>query len=198
MRQPQQNRRNRGRGGRSNNNRSSNPLSRNYESNGPEVKIKGSAAHIAEKYMTLARDALSSGNTVTAENYFQHAEHYYRIIHAAQAKQEEQQANAQHANKGPRASTNTSTNNSNNRRTRPQPVAAEKAEAPEKVVEAEIPGSGEQPSVNGNKAAVSTASEEKPKRKPRARKPKIVKKEESDSKEVSEADNKDNQSNITV
>jgi Domain of unknown function (DUF4167) len=79
MRQGQQNRRGRGRGGR----KPQNPLARSYESNGPDVKIRGTAAHIAEKYLSLARDALSSGDLVSAESYFQHAEHYNRIIMAA-------------------------------------------------------------------------------------------------------------------
>lgn len=83
MRQGQQNRRGRG---RNNNNRKGgghhNPLSRSFESNGPEVKIRGTPAHIAEKYIALARDAQSSGDPVLAENYLQHAEHYSRIIMA--------------------------------------------------------------------------------------------------------------------
>ena len=82
MRQGQQNRRGRGRGGR----KPQNPLARNYESNGPDVKIRGTAAHIAEKYMSLARDALASGDMVSAESYLQHAEHYNRIIMAAQTQ----------------------------------------------------------------------------------------------------------------
>src|ERR1700754_1339970 len=61
-----------------------NPLTRVYESNGPEIKIRGTASHIAEKYLQLARDAQGSGDPVSAENYFQHAEHYFRIIAAAQ------------------------------------------------------------------------------------------------------------------
>src|SRR3954468_13963082 len=83
-----------GGGGNNNNNNNSNnnnrkgpnPLTRNYESNGPDVKIRGSAQQIAEKYATLARDAHSSGDRVMAENYLQHAEHYNRIIAAAQAQ----------------------------------------------------------------------------------------------------------------
>jgi hypothetical protein len=59
-------------------------LARSFESNGPDVKIRGTAAHIAEKYMSLARDALASGDLISAESYFQHAEHYNRIIMAAQ------------------------------------------------------------------------------------------------------------------
>lgn len=74
-----QNKRMRGR-----NRKSHNPLTRVYESNGPDVKIRGTASHIAEKYMQLARDAQASGDPVAAENYFQHAEHYFRLIAAAQ------------------------------------------------------------------------------------------------------------------
>jgi len=61
-----------------------NPLTRSYESNGPDVKVRGTAQHIADKYVQLARDAQSSGDPVAAENYYQHAEHYYRIIAGAQ------------------------------------------------------------------------------------------------------------------
>ena len=60
-----------------------NPLSRNFESNGPDVKVRGNAAHVAEKYLQLARDAQSSGDSVMAENYLQHAEHYFRIVSSA-------------------------------------------------------------------------------------------------------------------
>ena len=81
MRQGQQNRRGRGRG-----RKPQNPLARNFELNGPDVKIRGTAAHIAEKYMSLARDALASGDLIAAESYFQHAEHYNRIIMAAQSQ----------------------------------------------------------------------------------------------------------------
>ena len=61
-----------------------NPLTRVYESNGPDVKIRGTASHVTEKYLQLARDASTSGDHVTAENYYQHAEHYLRLIAAAQ------------------------------------------------------------------------------------------------------------------
>lgn len=70
--------------GRGSHRKSQNPLTRVYESNGPDVKIRGTASHIAEKYIQLARDAQSSGDPVAAENYYQHAEHYYRLIAAAQ------------------------------------------------------------------------------------------------------------------
>ncbi len=69
---------------RGNHRKSQNPLTRVYESNGPDVKIRGTASHIAEKYIQLARDSQSSGDPVAAENYYQHAEHYFRLIAAAQ------------------------------------------------------------------------------------------------------------------
>src|SRR3954464_2004700 len=82
MRQGQQNnKRMRGR-----NRKGPNPHTRSYESNGPDVKVRGTALHIAEKYVQLARDAQSSGDRVAAESYLQHAEHYYRIVAAAQAQ----------------------------------------------------------------------------------------------------------------
>jgi hypothetical protein len=74
-----QNKRMRGR-----NRKGQNPLTRIYESNGPDVKIRGTASHVAEKYIQLARDAQASGDPVAAENYYQHAEHYFRLIAAAQ------------------------------------------------------------------------------------------------------------------
>ncbi len=79
-----------GNNGNNNHNRKGqNPLTRSYDSSGPDVKIRGTAQHIAEKYMNLARDAQSAGDRVVAENYLQHAEHYNRIIAAAQAQMQE-------------------------------------------------------------------------------------------------------------
>jgi len=72
---------NRGDGGRRG---GQNPMTRVFESNGPDIKIRGTASHVAEKYVQLARDARSSGDPVAAENYYQHAEHYFRLIAAAQ------------------------------------------------------------------------------------------------------------------
>lgn len=72
--------------GRSNNNggqrRGSNvpPRMQVFDSNGPDVRIRGTAWQVHEKYLTLAKDAASSGDTVMAESYLQHAEHYQRII----------------------------------------------------------------------------------------------------------------------
>src|ERR1700692_1991415 len=79
-----QNKRMRGRNRKGGGHHHQNPLSRMYESNGPDVKIRGTASHVAEKYLQLARDAQSSGDPIAAENYYQHAEHYFRLIAAAQ------------------------------------------------------------------------------------------------------------------
>ena len=62
----------------------SNQSGRVYESNGPDVKVRGTAQTVADKYLQLARDAHSAGDTVMAEGYFQHAEHYLRILAASQ------------------------------------------------------------------------------------------------------------------
>jgi hypothetical protein len=59
-----------------------NPGNRPHESNGPDVKIRGTAAQIYDKYMQYARDAHSAGDRVKSESYLQHAEHYFRIMAA--------------------------------------------------------------------------------------------------------------------
>lgn len=64
-----------------------NSPNRSFESAGPDVKVRGSATHVYERYLQLARDAASSGDRVVAENYLQHAEHYYRILRATQPLQ---------------------------------------------------------------------------------------------------------------
>ncbi|RYF87799.1 MAG: DUF4167 domain-containing protein, partial [Caulobacteraceae bacterium] len=58
---------------------------RAYDSNGPEgIKVRGAAQGVFEKYQQLARDATTGGDRVLAENYLQHAEHYFRLIRAIQ------------------------------------------------------------------------------------------------------------------
>jgi Domain of unknown function (DUF4167) len=58
-----------------------------FQSNGPNVKIRGTARQVAEQYLQLARDAHTGNDPVAAENYLQHAEHYFRLIAAAEAAQ---------------------------------------------------------------------------------------------------------------
>lgn len=110
MRQGQNSRRSRGRGGSgggsggggggNNNNpggrRQNVPLRhQTYDSNGPDVRIRGNAWQVHEKYLALARDASASGDRITAENYLQHAEHYFRIISQIQ-EAENRQRGTQH------------------------------------------------------------------------------------------------------
>ncbi len=87
MRQGSGARRGRGRGNNSNRKPNRN---QSFDSNGPSVRIRGTAAQLQEKYLSLARDASSAGDRVMAENYFQHADHYYRILASQQAPQDGQ------------------------------------------------------------------------------------------------------------
>lgn len=69
-----------------------------FDSNGPDVKIRGNPNQIFDKYQSLARDATTLGDRVMAENYLQHAEHYYRIFtenNAQRQQQQQQQQNRQ-------------------------------------------------------------------------------------------------------
>lgn len=96
MRPGQHNKRGRGRnrrhnGGGGGGGGGGNPLNRVYESNGPDVKVRGTAQTVADKYLQLGRDAQVSGDIVMAESYYQHAEHYLRILAAAQAYQQQMQ-----------------------------------------------------------------------------------------------------------
>ena len=86
MRQPQNAKRGRGRGRRGNSNNHHNHVpNRNtsYESNGPDVKLRGNAQQLHEKYMALAHDAASAGERISAEAYTQFADHYFRLHQAA-------------------------------------------------------------------------------------------------------------------
>lgn len=67
-------------GGRRNHHHQQHSPNRSYDSNGPDVKIRGNAVQIYDRYCQLARDALASGDRILAESYLQHAEHYFRIM----------------------------------------------------------------------------------------------------------------------
>jgi hypothetical protein len=92
---PGQNKRSRGRNNNgnqpnSNNNNNNNNNNRprmpqrmqTFDSNGPNVKIRGNAYQVFERYVALAREAATSGDRIAAENLYQHAEHYFRIMNA--------------------------------------------------------------------------------------------------------------------
>ena len=78
MRSGPNNRRSRGRGNSGRGNRPQ--RGNNFDSNGPDIKVRGSAQQVVDKYQALAREAATAGDPVKAENYYQHAEHYYRVI----------------------------------------------------------------------------------------------------------------------
>jgi len=182
MRPGQQNKRGRGRGnnnggggGNNNNNnnfnrKGSNPLTRTYDSSGPDVKIRGTAQHIAEKYAALARDAHSSGDRVMAENYLQHAEHYNRIIASAQAQMQERfqrddQNNYNDRDAGDRDMDDIDGNDMDDQpQMAPPPVrqhapVVASAPAPEPEV---VDGTGPQPVIEGIPAEVAIEEETPP------------------------------------
>jgi Domain of unknown function (DUF4167) len=71
---------NRGGGGQNSQRRTFTNKNKVFDSNGPDVRIRGTAYQIIEKYLTLAKDSASAGDRVLAESYLQYAEHYQRII----------------------------------------------------------------------------------------------------------------------
>ena len=77
--------------GRGHGRKSGNSRNQSFESNGPDVKVRGNAQQVVEKYLTLARDASSAGDRINAESYYQFAEHYYRVMTAANELQRQQQ-----------------------------------------------------------------------------------------------------------
>lgn len=92
MRPAQKSNRSRGRGNRKGGGGGNN-INRVYDSAGPEGKVRGTPQQIIDKYLTLARDAQTSGDRVAAENFLQHAEHYQRILIQAAAAQEQARSN---------------------------------------------------------------------------------------------------------
>ncbi len=70
------------------------PMNRNhvFDSTGPDLRLRGTAQQLFEKYLQLGRDATSGGDRVMAEGYFQHAEHYFRILNAMNQAQQQQPA----------------------------------------------------------------------------------------------------------
>lgn len=130
MRQPQNAKRGRGRGRRGNGNAQPNVPNRNtsYESNGPDVKLRGNAQQLNEKYLALAHDAAAAGERITAEAYTQFADHYFRLHQAAIDAAEERKAQhaAQAAERQPRSES------------QPQPEDAPQPETPAGDAAAEV------------------------------------------------------------
>lgn len=133
MRSTQKSNRPRGRGNRKSN---GNNLNRVYDSSGPEGKVRGTPQQIIDKYLSLARDAQTSGDRVMAENFLQHAEHYQRILLLATANQQEQ-----------RRDNNTQSESSDDD-AQPETAQAEERERPRRRSEPEsAPGEGPQPEI---------------------------------------------------
>ena len=105
---------------RNNNNRNNNNPNRSMDSNGPDVKVRGNANTIYEKYVQLARDATSNGSRVKAENYLQHAEHYLRLVNVQEAekKAREEEREAQQAARRAKHGEPQDTDDTQNRRPR--------------------------------------------------------------------------------
>ncbi|MEM5583781.1 DUF4167 domain-containing protein [Roseibium sp. AS2] len=168
----QSNKRMRGRG-----RKGPSPLTRTYESNGPDVKIRGTAMHIAEKYQQLARDAQASGDRVMSENYNQHAEHYLRIVAAAQPQQQPAQVPVRsEAEEGADAAPANGNGHANGADRAPQEAAAESdgdmvdADSPQPFID-DMPVIDQEGKVNGagQKAeGTDDPAEEKPRRRTRA------------------------------
>ncbi|MEL7028282.1 MAG: DUF4167 domain-containing protein [Pseudomonadota bacterium] len=129
---------------------------RTMDSTGPDIKIRGSSSHIYEKYLQLSRDSQTAGDRIKAENYLQHAEHYFRLMRAAQPAAPVQQPGAEEASDAPSV----------------QPDAMRvngAAEAPEAASSQTTVS--DQPAAEGANGAASNAAngEEKPARAPRRR-----------------------------
>ncbi|RZO30247.1 MAG: DUF4167 domain-containing protein [SAR116 cluster bacterium] len=144
MRQPQNAKRGRGRGRRGNGNAQPNVPNRNtsYESNGPDVKLRGNAQQLHEKYVALAHDAAAAGERITAEAYTQFADHYYRLHQAAIDAAEERKA--QHADRQPRSGA-------------PQPVIDEQPAVEEKPADDGAENGAESGDANGDAKAAGGA-----------------------------------------
>lgn len=161
------------------------PSNRSYESNGPDVKVRGAPSHIYDKYMQLARDASSAGDRVMAENYYQHAEHYLRIMQANQPKREErddQNASGDEAEASDDVAENGNESNTDNggasqpeeapRQRRPRGRRRRDdapSEDPLQVVE---PEGSEASSSSSDEGEAQPSGEEKPKKRTRTRRTK--------------------------
>ena len=154
-----------------NNNNNPNP-NRHYESNGPDVRIRGSAQQILDKYLQYARDAQTAGDRVKAEALFQHAEHYARIV-AVFEKQKEEARLEREARDAQRAE----------ERAQRDAERAAQSDADGEAPEGESADTGVD-TVDAEMASEDSGAEPKPRR--RSRKPR----EESDAEEsvVSEGD----------
>ena len=123
------------------------PLNRNhvFDSSGPDLRVRGTAQQLFEKYMQLGRDATSGGDRVMAESYFQHAEHYFRILNAMNQAAAQQQGQGGHTPNG--------------QHRRPQDQGGEQQGGEEASGE-DVPGYGEQPGAEPRDIPIAAAPPE--------------------------------------
>jgi hypothetical protein len=122
------------------------PLNRNhvFDSNGPDIRLRGTSQQLFEKYLQLGRDATSSGDRVQAEGYFQHAEHYFRILNAM--NQAAQQSQPQAAQPQAQQQDGRGPQHGGGHRQRYQTDESTQVASPEsEEAESRTPGMGEQP-----------------------------------------------------
>lgn len=154
------------------------PLNRNhvFDSNGPDLRVRGTAQQLFEKYLQLGRDASSTGDRVMAEAYFQHAEHYFRILNAmTQAAQQSQQERQERM--APRQQQSRPADNRQNTDTTPEETPEQPAAQQQPA--AEPPETAPQPSVAEAPEPAAAAPAPRPPRMPRRRtKPPIEKNNE--------------------
>lgn len=187
MRQNPNSRRSRGRGNR----KPGNSRNQIFDSNGPGARVRGNSAQIYEKYQQLARDASSSGDRVAAEGFYQHAEHYFRLMEAAglnregnpqeQSQQQQGDDTPKNGNVAPNSEavvaaepTPQPTSQPTPQPT-PQPASEHAPESVAALIEAVEQGSGGQQKEASADATNGSAGDEekaaKPARRPRTRRP---------------------------
>lgn len=169
------------------NNNNHNNFNRSMDSQGPDVKVRGNAATIYEKYTTLARDAKMGGSRVKAENLLQHAEHYLRLMNVQEAAKQEAREKAEAeraAREEARANSDedsedqggrNSRRNRNNRRDRDETIASDENSETPSALEVVTP-KADAPKVKLEKkarkskedVAIDEAADEKPKRRRKA------------------------------
>ena len=95
MRQSGKNTRQRGRGGRRNNNFGQINRNTTLDSNGPDVRLRGNAQQLHEKYTSLGNESAAAGERITAEAYYQYADHYFRVHSTIMANMEDRRQSQQ-------------------------------------------------------------------------------------------------------
>lgn len=153
---------------------------RALDSNGPDVRIRGTANQIHDKYIALARDASSAGDRIKAESYLQHAEHYFRLIRSMQPAQQPQGQSAQAPAEEGESEQPTVEGEEENRRpqrgrrapsnnTASEPASEETVESSEAVVEKVAEETPSEEPAAEQEAAAEGEEKPEPEKKPRRR-----------------------------